>query len=147
MAPPPPPARLIIARVTRRNEFSPLAGVKSLNYLDNILARQEAAARGVDDAVLLNTRERVAETTIANLFAVLEGEILTPPLRDGALPGIMRAEVLRAGAQEGTLTPANLTGAREIFLTSSLGIRSVAALEGQSLSDFSVAQAMRAKLG
>lgn len=146
MAAPAPPARLVIAQVTRRNEFSPLAGIKSLNYLDNILARQEAAARGADDAVLLNTQGRVAETTIANIFVVRGGQMLTPPLSDGALPGVMRAEVLRLGAVERALAPADLMAAQEIFLTSSLGIRFVGEMDGRSLSDFAVAKAMRTKL-
>ncbi|MEP9378974.1 aminotransferase class IV [Aquabacter sp. CN5-332] len=147
LAAPAPPARLVIAQITRRNEFSPLSGIKSLNYLDNILARQEAAARGADDAVLLNTQGRVAETTIANLFVVCGGEMLTPPLGEGSLPGVMRAEVLRLGAVERALMPEDLVRAEEIFLTSSLGIRSVGEMEGRSLSDFATADAMRAKLG
>ncbi|MFG1424114.1 aminotransferase class IV [Roseixanthobacter liquoris] len=148
-APPPaPPARLVIARVTRRNELSPLHAVKTLNYLDNILARQEAAARGADDALLLNTRGRVAESTIANLFVVIGNMLLTPPVCEGALPGIMRAEVLREHGSEVNLTEEDLAQAQEIFLTSSLGIRSVSHLEGRALPEATpVARALRASLG
>lgn len=130
---PMPPARLVIARGTRRNERSPLCGIKSLNYLDNILARQEAAAAGADDGLLLNTRDLVAETSIANLFAVLEGELVTPPLADGALPGVMRADILALGARERSLSEADLRGAQEIFLSSSLGLRPVREVEGRAL--------------
>ncbi|WP_454917548.1 aminotransferase class IV [Xanthobacter sediminis] len=147
MAPPAPPVRLIIASRTRRNERSPLSGVKSLNYLDNILARQEAAAAVADDAVLLNTRDLVAETSIANVFAVIDGRLLTPPLADGALPGVMRAAVLALEGDERSLTPADLGRAEEIFLTSSLGLRPVAALAGRPLPDTRVLARLRAALG
>lgn len=145
--PPTGPIRLVIARVTRRNEFSPLCGIKSLNYLDNILARQEAAGRGADDALLLNTQGRIAETSTANIFVVKDGALVTPPLKDGALPGILRAELLKLGAVEQPLVPADIARAREMFVTTSLGIRSVDEVEERPLGDFSVAQDMRAKLG
>lgn len=147
MAPLPPPARLIIATITRRNEMSPLSMVKSLNYLDNILARQEAATQQADDAVLLNTQGRIAETSIANIFAVIEGRLLTPPVQDGALPGVMRAAMLGQGAQEQPLTSADLAGAEEIFLTSSLGIRPVRELEGHIFTSFAVAERLGQRLG
>ena len=147
MSPPPPPARLIIATITRRNEMSPLSGVKSLNYLDNILARQEAATRQADDAVLLNTQGRIAETSIANIFAVIEGRLLTPPMRDGALPGVMRAAMLGQGAREQTLQCEDLAGAEEVFLTSSLGIRPVCVLENRTLTSFAVAECLGHRLG
>lgn len=147
MAPPPPPARLVFATTTRRNDMSPLAGVKSLNYLDNILARQEAATRQADDAVLLNTRGQIAEISIANIFAVIEGCLLTPPVRDGALPGVMRAAMLGQGAREQSLLPEDLTRADEIFLTSSLGIRPVRELENRAYTSFAVAERLSERLG
>jgi len=129
----PPPARCVIATVTRRNEHSPLARIKSLNYLDNILARQEAAARGANEAILLNTAGRVAETTISNVFIVKQGRVLTPPVGDGALPGIMRAVVLHAyNGVEATLMIEDLATADGIFLTNSLGIRTVASIDGKA---------------
>ncbi|MCL8382381.1 aminotransferase class IV [Xanthobacter aminoxidans] len=143
LSPPLPAARLVIAQGTRRNDRSPLAQVKSLNYLDGILARQEAARRGADDAILLNTRDGVAETSIANLFAVINGGLVTPPLSEGVLPGVMRAEVIAAGAQERPLTVDDLASAEEILLTSALGIRSVASLEGRPLPSTAAAERLR----
>ncbi len=135
LPPPLPPARLVVAEITRRNEHSPLSRIKSLNALDNILARQEAARRGADEAVLLNTAGRVAETTIATLFALIDGRIVTPPAAEGALPGIARA-VLLAGLEvaERPLTLAELRRADEIVLTNSLGLRPVASLGGAALA-------------
>lgn len=112
----PPPARCIIAGVTRRNERSPLARIKSINYLDNILARQEAITRGANEAILLNTRGFVAEATVSNLFIVKEGRIFTPPISDGALPGTMRAEAIEIfSCQEKTLMPDDVYAADGVF--------------------------------
>jgi branched-chain amino acid aminotransferase len=143
LSPPLPAARLVIAQGTRRNDRSPLAQVKSLNYLDGVLARQEAARRGADDAILLNTRDGVAETSIANLFAIIDGVLVTPPLSEGVLPGVMRAEVIAAGAQKRPLTVDDLASAEEILLTSALGIRSVASLEGRPLPSTAAADRLR----
>ena len=127
------PARVIIARSTRRNEASPLSRIKSLSYLDSIIARREAAAAGADDAILLNTRGRVAEATAANLFVLMGGIVATPPVEDGALPGIFRARLLAGGiAVERSMVPADLLGAEAALLGNSLGVRLVSALDGRS---------------
>lgn len=126
-----PPARLIIATRTCRNERSPLSRLKTLNYLDSIIARSEAQARGADDAILLNSQGRVAEASAANLFARIDGHWLTPPVTDGALPGTMRAALLKAwAAQEQSLLPADLDRADEMVLTTALGIRAVVGITG-----------------
>ncbi len=130
LPPPAGPARLVIARTTRRNEASPLSRIKSLNYLDSIIARREAAARGFDDAILLDSRGRIAESTAANLFVLLrDGAIATPPVEDGALPGIFRARLVERGiAEERTLLPADLLDADAALLGNSLGTRLAAAV-------------------
>lgn len=126
----PQPARLMVATVTRRNAFSPISRVKTTSCLDSILARQEAARGGADDAVLLNGEGWVAEATAANIFAVIDGVLVTPPIRDGALPGVMRAAVMsHLPLGECSLSVDDLARASEIFLTSSLGIRPVTGLE------------------
>ncbi len=127
---PPAAARVVIARSTRRNEASPLSRIKSLNYLDSIIARREAAMLGADDAILLDSRGRIAEATAANVFALRDDAIDTPPVSDGALPGIFRARLIEAGlARERTLLPRDLLEARSVFLGNSLGTRVLAALE------------------
>ena len=135
LAPLPPPlgpARVSISTLTRRNEFSPLAGIKSLNYLDAILARQDAAARGFDEVILLNTQGRVAETSVCSLFAIFDGKVVTPPISDGALPGVARALVIEAlGAVEQSLVPADLFTADELVLTNVLGARSISEIDGE----------------
>jgi len=136
LPPPGPPLRMVIATVTRRNEASPLSRLKTLNYLDNILARREALARDADDAILLNTRGLVAEASIANLFVLSSGVLKTPPIADGALPGIMRRALIeRCGAVEASLTPEDLTTATAVFLSNSLGLKPVAAIDGVKIGD------------
>lgn len=128
------PVRAIIAESTRRNEFSPLASIKSLNYLDNVLARREATAAGADDALLLNSIGAVTESTIANVFVAVDGQIVTPPVKDGALPGVMRADVIKAtGAFEQTLAPHAFGQVSEAFLTNSLGIYPLVEVDGKKI--------------
>lgn len=124
-----PPARLIIASCTRRNEFSPLSRHKTLNYGDSILARREAAQAGADDAILLNTRGLVAEATASTLFLRLAGQLVTPPIEDGALPGIRRGLILERGeAIERSIAPAELAETQGGFLANALGMREIASI-------------------
>lgn len=110
--------------------------VKSLNYLNNVLAKLEAKQRGADEALLLNQAGRVAEAAVANVFIVRDGELLTPPTSDGALEGIVRMTVLElAGslgipAREKTLGRFDFLAADEAFLTGSgAGIVPVTSLD------------------
>ncbi len=126
----------LITSSIRRNEQAPSARLKSLSYLDNILAAREARERGADDALLLNTRGAVACTTIANIFALTATRLVTPPLGDGVLAGIMRALVLElAGdigltAEERSLSPSDLAAADLLFVTNSVRfLRPVSALD------------------
>jgi len=128
------PVGAVISTTIRRNEHSPLARIKSTNYLDGILAAQEAAKRGADDAVLLNTAGNLAEATAANLFLVLDGRLVTPPQADGALPGVMRADVIKGlGAVERSLKPSDFSQAAEAFLTNSAGIRALVSVDGKAV--------------
>ncbi len=114
--------------------------VKSLNYLNNVLAKLEARSRGADEALLLNAAGLVAEAAVANVFAVRRGELLTPPGTDGALEGITRASVLElAGAlgipaHERSLGRYDLFAAEECFLTGSgAGLVGVRSLDGRPI--------------
>jgi branched-chain amino acid aminotransferase len=126
----------VIATATRRNEHSPLSRIKSLNYLDNILAAREAAEKGADEALLLNGAGNLASASAANLFAVIDGELVTPPASDGVLEGVMRADVLRVlGGTERTLSPGDLAGASEAFLTNCLSVRPLTAVDRTAIGD------------
>src|SRR5689334_272423 len=116
----------------RANTVSPLAGIKSLNYLDHVLAWEEAQSRDFDEAVVLNERGEIVSATTANLFWAKNGTLHTPALSTGALAGITRECVIELANQrfipllEGVYEMQDLTDADEIFLTSSgLGVAPV----------------------
>lgn len=110
----------------RRNEHSPIITLKTLNYLENLLAKREARKRGWDEALFLNTAGYVAEGAVSNVFLIKDGQVITPSCNQGLLPGIMRRAVLetctRLGipGHERPVTPDELTTADECFLTNSL---------------------------
>ncbi len=128
------PVKLVTSAI-RRNETSPASRLKTLSYIDNILAAREAAAAGADDALFLNTRGHVASTTIANIFILRGNRLSTPRLSDGVLSGIARAKLLAiAQAEERKITLTELAAADAVFLTNSLRlIRPVHALDGTTL--------------
>jgi len=130
------PARLALSGV-RRNEGSPASRLKTLAYLDNVLAREEARARGADEAMMLNNRGEVACAAAANLFWLRDGRLFTPALDCGVLAGVMRARVMGASAALGVEVAEvaagleDLSGAQAVFLTNSLiGVRPVSSLDG-----------------
>lgn len=97
--------------------------IKSLNYLNNILARIEANQAGMDEALMLNLDGYVSEGSVDNIFIITGGVLKTPPLGDGLLAGVTRAVIIevagRAGipCEETSLTPQDLARAEECFLT------------------------------
>ena len=103
-----------------RNERSAIAGAKSTSYAENVVALAWAKERGYSEGVFLNTVGQVCEGTGTNVFAVIDGKLVTPPLSSGALAGVTRELVLEwCDAREEHFTPADLDRADEIFLTSS----------------------------
>ena len=114
----------IVTVPTVRNLHSALnPAIKSLNYLNNILAKIEANNAGVEEAVMLNAEGFVAECTADNLFIIKNGELFTPPLSAGALYGITRQTVIELAQASGlkvsepSLTRYDLFNADECFLT------------------------------
>jgi len=97
--------------------------IKSLNYLNNILARIEANRAGMDEALMLNLDGYVSEGSVDNIFIVIDGVLRTPPLADGLLAGITRAVIIEAAidagipCQQTSLQLADLKAADECFLT------------------------------
>jgi branched-chain amino acid aminotransferase len=117
------PVRLGL-RPNGRFAAAPLCSVKTTAWLNNVWHLTEAQKAGFDEVVLLNERGEVAECTAANLFAVQGGRVLTPPLTSGCLEGVTRGVLLelapRLGIamEERTLTPGDLRGAEEMFISS-----------------------------
>jgi branched-chain amino acid aminotransferase len=133
--------RVIIGSI-RRNETSPTAFIKSLNYLDSILSRAEAAEAGVDDALLLNTRGCVACASSSNVFGVTARGLLTPNLASGVLAGVTRGLVLEQArslglcVEEGELTLRRLFASREVFLTNAvMGLMPVVEIDGHMVGN------------
>jgi branched-chain amino acid aminotransferase len=96
--------------------------VKSLNYLNSVLAKREARLRNADEALILNGAGMVAEAAVANVFVFRRGRLQTPPATDGALEGVTRdtvmdlASSLGLPAEERTLSRMDLIAADEVFL-------------------------------
>lgn len=104
-----------------RNEKGALAGLKTTSYGENVVALARAHEHGASEALFANTRGRLCEGTGSNVFVVLGGKLLTPPLDSGCLAGITRELVIEwAGAEEADLPFEVLGEAEEIFVTSSL---------------------------
>ncbi len=113
-----------VVAATRRNcpdALDPM--IKSMNYLNNILAKVEANHAGVHEAIMLNQNGTICEGTSDNIFIVKNGELVTPPLTDGALDGITRRTVIQLAREmkipvdERSLTVHELLSADEAFLT------------------------------
>jgi branched-chain amino acid aminotransferase len=103
-----------------RNERSPLVGLKTTSYADNVVALAWARARGAGEAVFVNTAGLLCEGTGSNVFVVVDQQVLTPPLSSGCLGGITRELVLEwSDATEADLAGDVLSSATEVFLTSS----------------------------
>ncbi len=128
---------------TRRPAPAALSpSVKSLNYLNNVMAKVEAINAGADEGVMLNEQGYVAECTGDNIFVIKNGVVSTPPVSAGALPGITRDAIFEIGeamgkpVREATLTRYELYTADECFLTGTAaevipGVR----LDGRPIGD------------
>ena len=129
--------------------------IKSLNYLNNIMAKIEAIDAGADEAIMYNNEGYVAEASGDNVFIVKDGVVYAPPVQAGSLDGITRRIVLRLAGQEGlTVIEKNLTRfdlyvADEFFLTGTAAeVIGVAQIDGRVIGDGkpgSVTQLLRKK--
>jgi branched-chain amino acid aminotransferase len=105
---------------------SVVATLKSVNHLASVIARMEATALGLDEALLLNDDGYIAEGAGCNVFFVKSGELLTPPLDSGILPGITREFVMEMAAgmdlkvKETDIKPEALKGFDEVFVTNAV---------------------------
>jgi len=125
-----------------RHAASPLAGVKTISWLNSVWAVLEAQREGFDEVVLLNERGEVSECTAANIFAVKGDKVVTPPLSSGCLEGVTRAVLEEVAPEAGvalveqTMRLEELYGAEEVFVTSTnrnvIGVREIA---GRGIGD------------
>ena len=118
LSPPPRPAAITVPWT--RNEHGATAGLKTTSYAENVRALHAAQEAGADEALFANTAGELCEGTGTNVFVVVDGEILTPPLSSGCLAGITRGLVLElVDVTEQPLPMDVLATADEVFLTSS----------------------------
>lgn len=134
-------AKLIIASTRRLSPDGLDPRVKSLNYLNHILARMEANYANADEAILLNAQGHVTEGSTDNIFIVSDNKIFTPPVTDGALEGITRDVIFEIAHEQGlqcnekTLSPYDLYTADECFLTgTAMELVPVSEIDGRKLS-------------
>ena len=105
----------------RRNETSPFVYRKTANYGECILENRACHQAGLDERIFLNTRGELTEGTVSNLFFVRDGEVITPALSCGLLPGIIRRRLLeKAYARETVIRPRDVEDCQECFVTNSL---------------------------
>ncbi len=126
----------------KRNPFSPVVYLKSLNFLENVLAKKEALIAGYQEALFLNTSGFLTEGSITNLFIVKDGKIFTPAVECGLLAGITREVVIDIckknsnPAIEGHFLLTDLLEADEAFLTNSLlGIMPLTMVNNHLIAD------------
>lgn len=108
-------ARLMVSSVRRLSADGLDPRIKSLNYLNHILAKIEANHAGADEAILLNAQGRIAEGTADNIFIVRNGRLLTPPCSEGALEGITRDLVLQLAQADGIETSEQPLGVYDLY--------------------------------
>lgn len=122
----PPGSVTVTVSPWRPDERSPLAGLKCSSYAERLAALSQARAGGFDDVLFFNGSGHLCEASLANVFLVTGGILFTPSLETGCLPGVTREVVLESAAElripirECLLTPRDLRGAGEVFLTSAV---------------------------
>ena len=141
------PARAIVSSIRRTPSYCLPASAKTLNYLNNILAKLQAVHAGVDESIMLDLMGLVSEGTGDNIFIVRQGALITPPLHTSILGGITRstildiAESLSLPADERELTLHDLYNAEEAFLAStSLEIQPLIEIDGRIIGNGEVGQ-------
>ncbi|GAA0292256.1 aminodeoxychorismate lyase [Streptomyces polychromogenes] len=135
-AAPRPDTTAVITVPWVRNERSPLAGLKATSYAENLVALARAQREGASEALFANTVGQLCEGTGSNVFVVLDGELHTPPVASGCLPGVTRALAVEwTGARESDLPFDVLERAEEVFLTSTLrDVQAVHRVDGRTLA-------------
>ena len=132
-----PPTTTVVTVPWTRNERSAVAGLKTTSYGENVVALARARQAGASEALFANTAGRLCEGTGTNVFVVVGGRLLTPPLTSGCLAGVTRALLLEiAEAAEEDLPFEVLAEADEVFLTSSTReVQAVSAVDDNPLLD------------
>lgn len=133
----------------RRNSTSKLTKIKWSGYIENILEKKESMKRGYNDALFLNEKGFVTETSCANIFSIKDGHIFTPKIEDGLLGGIIREWIINNfNVIEKSITLDELCNSDEIFITNSLmGIMKVTRINDRVFEQGDLTNIINSKLG
>ena len=133
-----PPAAKVLVVPWPRNERGALAGLKTTSYAENVVALARAHEEGADEAIFGNTAGNLCEGTGTNVFVVLDGRVVTPPLSSGCLAGVTRELLLELGLdiEERDVPLEAMESVEEAFLTSSTrDVQAISSIDGRSLRD------------
>jgi branched-chain amino acid aminotransferase len=141
----------VVVTSFRQSAGDPVAGWKTGNYFARVLARQQAAEKGADEALWYTVEGRLAEACFCNVFLLRKGTLHTPPVGTPCLPGVVRGAVLELCGELGLepddqtpLTVHEILDAEEMFLTSSCaGIRPVVRVERHAVGEAKPGEATR----
>ncbi|MBA4372219.1 MAG: branched-chain amino acid aminotransferase [Thermodesulfovibrio sp.] len=141
---------LVISPVIRNHVRAINPMIKSLNFLNNILAKADAIDRGAYEAIMLNTEDNIAEGTVCNIFFVKDGSVCTPSVDAGILDGITREIVISLARKsglpvhEGLFSPADILSATEVFFTNTTAeVMPVSRVDDTAYAVGSVSQKLR----
>lgn len=133
---------VIIGKTVRTSATMVNPAVKSLNYLNNIMAKLEGVAAGVEEVLMLNEKGNIAEASGDNVFIIKDGVLITPPKEAGILLGITRSVVMHIARRMGVkvleinLTPKDVYAADECFLTGTAAeVISVTSVDGKKIGN------------
>jgi branched-chain amino acid aminotransferase len=131
------PTTTVVSVGWTRNERAALAGLKTTSYAENVIALARAKEQGATEALFANTAGELCEGTGSNIFVVVDGEAVTPPLSSGCLGGITRELLLEVvDVTERPLPMDILERADEVFLTSSTrDVQAVSHVDGRRIGD------------
>jgi len=146
----PPASIAVMVSPWKRNACSPLAGLKTASYAENILALDHARKSGFGETLFFNTEDKLCEAATSNVFIVRGKRVLTPSLESGCLPGVARSVMIDLAREQGfecletTLERMDLENADEIFLTSAIrGPVPVSRLDQRPFSGTTVGSALQ----
>ena len=130
-----------------RNSKSKLTYIKSTNYLENIIEREEVTKDGYDEVLFLNEKGFVTEGSISNIFLIKENKIYTPKVESGLLPGVVRNFIINEfDVIEKEIILEDLLNADEVFVTNSLlGIMGISKIEDKIFSENKITISIREK--
>jgi len=143
---PVPPTAAVVTVPWSRNENSPLAGLKTTSYGENVVALARARETGAHEAIFANTKGELCEGTGTNIAVVVDGQLFTPPLSSGCLAGVTRALAIEhCGVEEATLPYSILTDVTEAcLLGTTRDVQRISSIDGRALDTSDITRAAQA---